>query len=49
MVIRFGLDDAQNDIQTKHALTLVLGYEIGASGARVVKTARQNQLRFIWE
>lgn len=27
VVTRFGLDDVQNDIQTKHALTLVLEYE----------------------
>lgn len=44
VVTRFGLDDVQNDIQTKYVLTLVLEYEICAAGARVVKTTRQNQL-----
>lgn len=44
VVTRFGLDDVQNDIQTKYVLTLVLEYEICAAGARVVKTTGQNQL-----
>lgn len=44
VVTKFGLDDVQNDIQTKYVLTLVLEYEICAAGARVVKTTRQNQL-----
>lgn len=43
VVTKFGLDDVQNDIQTKYVLTLVLEYEICAAGARVVKTMRQNQ------
>lgn len=47
VVTKFGIDDAQNDIQTKYALTLVHGYEICAAGARVEKITRQDQLCFI--
>lgn len=47
MVIRFGQDDAENEIQTKNALTLVLESEICAEGARVVKTRRQRQLIYL--